>query len=151
MEKVWGGCRYVVVVVLGLAILAWKHCEAQDETSSCLNQLVPCLTYLNGTNIDPPSSCCDPLKSVIESNPECLCGLASAKGSTMAQQAGINITEAQQLPAKCGQSVNPISCLTDANKNTVPSSASGSGFSFVSIILAATLGMTVQCATYIFV
>ncbi|KAL5122770.1 Lipid transfer-like protein VAS [Glycine soja] len=47
--------------------------SAQD--SSCLNKLSPCLNYLNGTE-DPPDSCCEPLKSVIESDAECLCNLA---------------------------------------------------------------------------
>ncbi|KAG5079309.1 hypothetical protein JHK86_003374 [Glycine max] len=47
--------------------------SAQD--SSCLNKLSPCLNYLNGTE-DPPDSCCEPLKSVIESDAECLCSLA---------------------------------------------------------------------------
>ncbi|KAG5051031.1 hypothetical protein JHK87_003229 [Glycine soja] len=46
--------------------------SAQD--SSCLNKLSPCLNYLNGTE-DPPDSCCEPLKSVIESDAECLCSL----------------------------------------------------------------------------
>ncbi|KAJ1388819.1 Plant lipid transfer protein/Par allergen [Sesbania bispinosa] len=82
--------------------------NAQDR--SCLNKLAPCLNYLNGTQ-EPPDRCCDPLKSVIESDTECLCSLASNRGTRQAEQAGINVTEAQQLPARCGQRVNPLSCL----------------------------------------
>ncbi|KAG5062361.1 hypothetical protein JHK85_003544 [Glycine max] len=52
--------------------------SAQD--SSCLNKLSPCLNYLNGTE-DPPDSCCEPLKSVIESDAECLCNLVSNRGT----------------------------------------------------------------------
>lgn len=72
---------------------------AQD--SSCLNKLAPCLNYLNGTQ-DPPDSCCDQLKSVIESDGACLCSLVSNKGTRQAEQAGININEAQKLPGRCG-------------------------------------------------
>lgn len=36
---------------------------------------------------------------------------ASIKGSNAAEEAGINVTQAQELPGRCGQAVNPISCL----------------------------------------
>ena len=93
-----------------LVLVTWisRGC-AQD--SSCLNKLAPCLNYLNGTR-DPPDSCCDPLKSVIESDSECLCSLVSNRGTRQAEQAGININEAQNLPGRCGQRVNPLSCLS---------------------------------------
>nr|KYP44119.1 Lipid transfer-like protein VAS [Cajanus cajan] len=80
------------------------------QQSSCLNKLSPCLNYLNGTE-DPPDSCCEPLKSVIESDAGCLCSLVSNRGTKEAEQAGININEAQQLPGRCGKHVNPLSCL----------------------------------------
>ncbi|CAK8574670.1 unnamed protein product [Lathyrus sativus] len=84
---------------------------AQDN--SCINKLSPCLNYLNGTK-NPPDSCCDPLKSLIKSDAACLCSLASNKGARQAEKAGINVTEAQSLPARCGQHVNPLSCLTNS-------------------------------------
>jgi hypothetical protein len=83
--------------------------SAQD--SSCLNKLAPCLNYLNGTK-DPPHSCCDPLKSLIKSDVACLCSLASNRGSRQAEKAGINVNEAQNLPGRCGQHVNILSCLS---------------------------------------
>jgi hypothetical protein len=96
----------------GIAFLALANLVAEGwaQDTSCLNQLAPCLNYLNGTE-DPPDSCCDPLKSVINSDPKCLCSLVSNKGSSEAQQAGIDASEAQQLPGRCGQHVNPIACL----------------------------------------
>ncbi|XP_076910743.1 uncharacterized protein LOC143568474 [Bidens hawaiensis] len=89
--------------------------------STCINQLAPCLSYLNNQQQgrDPPDSCCDPLKSMIKSNPECLCSMITNQGTKNAERAGINVTQAQELPARCGQRVNPISCLTStSNKNT---------------------------------
>ncbi|KAI5392511.1 hypothetical protein KIW84_077060, partial [Lathyrus oleraceus] len=85
--------------------------SAQDN--SCLNKLSPCLNYLNGTK-NPPDSCCDPLKSLIKSDAACLCSLASNKGTRQAEKAGINVTEAQSLPGRCGQHVNPLSCLSNS-------------------------------------
>ncbi|KAL6143027.1 hypothetical protein ACLB2K_053726 [Fragaria x ananassa] len=97
-----------------------------SQDISCLNKLAPCLNYLNGTR-NPPDDCCDPLKSVIKSNPKCLCSMISNRGTTKAEQAGINITEAQQLPGRCGQHVNPIACLSSnspkKSNNSVPNSA----------------------------
>lgn len=104
-KKLWA-C-YGIVLILALANLV---AEGWAQDTSCLNQLAPCLNYLNGTE-DPPDSCCDPLKSVIKSDPKCLCSLVSNKGSSEAQQAGIDASEAQQLPGRCGQHVNPVACI----------------------------------------
>ncbi|TXG54976.1 hypothetical protein EZV62_020232 [Acer yangbiense] len=133
---------WISVVVLAVMM---EGCWGQD--TSCLNQLVPCLNYLNGTK-DVPDSCCDPLKSVIKSNPECLCKMISNKGSNRAEQAGINVNEAQQLPGRCGQHVNPIGCLTGSpnSKNRVDgsSSASASLFQSQSLVVAVVLCLIIQ-------
>ncbi|KAL0549412.1 hypothetical protein IC582_013894 [Cucumis melo] len=102
----------VVMVLLGCG--GSIGTMAQNEKTSCVNTLVPCLNYVNGTR-DPPESCCNPLRSIINSNPECLCGLISREGSNQAEAAGIDINEAQLLPARCGEHVNPLSCLAANN------------------------------------
>lgn len=102
--------RFSLWCIAFLVLVTWvSRASAQD--SSCINKLAPCLNYLNGTK-DPPDSCCDPLKSVIESDQKCLCSLVSNRGTRKAEQAGINVNEAQALPGRCGQRVNPLSCLT---------------------------------------
>lgn len=112
METKLRALCYITFIVL----VTWiSKGSAQD--GSCLNQLAPCLNYLNGTR-DPPDSCCDPLKSVIESAPECLCGLVSNRGARQAEQAGIDINEAQKLPGRCGQHVNPLSCIANSPGST---------------------------------
>lgn len=97
-----------LIAFIALVTLVSKG-NAQD--SSCLNKLAPCLNYLSGTK-NPPDSCCDPLKSMIESDATCLCSLVSNKGTRQAEKAGINISDAQSLPGRCGQHVNPLSCLS---------------------------------------
>ncbi|XP_074374326.1 non-specific lipid transfer protein GPI-anchored 30-like [Apium graveolens] len=96
-----------------MALMVFISAQAEQEDRSCINKLVPCLNYLNGTG-NPPDDCCDPLKSVIKSNPECVCSLITNQVAKQAKEAGIDFNEAQQLPARCGQRVNPISCLTDS-------------------------------------
>ncbi|EEF49307.1 lipid binding protein, putative [Ricinus communis] len=112
----------IVALVLVVAILVQK---GNGQDTSCINQLVPCLNYLNGTK-DVPDTCCEPLENVIKSDPECLCSMISNEGSDQAEQAGINVTEAQQLPGRCGLHVNPISCIT-GSPNTKTSVDNSSG------------------------
>ena len=108
-RKLWRNL-VVVVAVATLLMLVREGRAQQQQDRSCINKLLPCLSYLNGTR-NPPDSCCDPLKDVIKSDPECLCRMASNQGTKQAENAGINVNEAQQLPGRCGQHVNPISCL----------------------------------------
>ncbi|KAJ6433446.1 hypothetical protein OIU84_017186 [Salix udensis] len=134
--------------IIGIALLVLVLVLVQDgsaQDTSCLNQLVPCLSYLNGTG-DVPGTCCDPLKTVIKSNPKCLCNLASSQGSN---QAAINVTAAQELPGRCGVSVNPLSCLagnsnSPNSKNSVDNSASIFVLPSWSLIVATTLPITLQ-------
>ncbi|XP_030930857.1 lipid transfer-like protein VAS [Quercus lobata] len=144
MKLLW---LYFGIAFLALAILM-PNGWAQD--TSCLNQLAPCLNYLNGTR-NPPDSCCNPLKSVIKSNPKCLCNLISIKSSRKAEQAGINVNQAQMLPGRCGQNVNPISCLSVSSSPSGPSprgsssnSASISSFQSKCIILITALSIALQ-------
>lgn len=100
---------------------------AQVQQQQCMNELQPCLNYLNEKN-RPPESCCQNLDYVIKSMPECLCALISVQGANQAEQAGINVTEAQTLPGRCGQRINPLGCVTGTpdtrSRNTIQSSSS---------------------------
>ncbi|CAH1417729.1 unnamed protein product [Lactuca virosa] len=52
--------------------------------------------------------------------------MISNQGTKNAENAGINVTKAQELPARCGQRVNPISCITSTSKTTPGTSDSQS-------------------------
>ncbi|ONK72874.1 uncharacterized protein A4U43_C04F24300 [Asparagus officinalis] len=69
--------------------------RAQD--SACLNELVPCLQYIKSKKT-PSRDCCDPLKSLIKSDPGCLCSMLG--GSSATKQAKVNMTEAMFLPVR---------------------------------------------------
>lgn len=109
MEKAWIWC----CCLLAMTILA-SECGAQD--TSCITQLVPCLNYINSTTGRPSKDCCDPLMSVIKSNPQCLCSLISSNTAS----GGINETQALLLPSKCGVNVNASICSA-SSKDLTPS------------------------------
>ncbi|OWM80545.1 hypothetical protein CDL15_Pgr019825 [Punica granatum] len=86
-------------------------------SQSCLNNLGPCLNNLNWTN--QPDICCEPLKELINMGSECLCSLISNQGAMQEQFMGINVTQlAQELTGRCGQSVNPLACLTRSSTSS---------------------------------
>ena len=100
------------VIAVALLIVANSGLmHTRGHSVSCLNQLAPCLNYLSGTK-EMPQVCCNPLKSVIKNNPECLCRMISNRGNSQAEQADINVNDAQMLPARCGEHFNLIACLT---------------------------------------
>lgn len=125
-----------IAVLLVCTAMAFEGGYGQDR--SCINSLIPCLNYLNGTR-NPPESCCNPLRSVIRSNSDCLCSLISREGSRRAEQAGIDINDAQQLPARCGEHVNPLSCLT--SRNSLPLFMISGKIAFVSKLDFKMLGL----------
>ncbi|XP_058085360.1 non-specific lipid transfer protein GPI-anchored 30-like [Magnolia sinica] len=148
MGKAWAWFSLLAMVIM--------VCGSQAQDTSCLTQLVPCLGYLNSTSTTPSSSCCDPLKSVIKSNPQCLCSMITSNAGGM-QGGAINMTQALLLPARCGENVNAASCNTGSptsgspgsptngsptTRTAVPSSASR--FSFVNMLLAAGLPLIIQ-------
>ncbi|CAN6461982.1 unnamed protein product [Victoria cruziana] len=100
-----------------IAVLTANLANAQD--TSCLSKLASCLQYLNSTGT-PSSSCCEPLKTVIHSEPVCLCSLLN---SPIAGQAGINVTQAAQLPRRCGENVSASACAAISTTSTKQSSS----------------------------
>ncbi|KAL0322254.1 UNVERIFIED_CONTAM: Lipid transfer-like protein VAS [Sesamum calycinum] len=116
-------CGISMAIIIIFSCLVSQNL-AQVQQQECMNQLQPCLNYLNDNN-RPPDSCCQPLDYVIKSMPECLCSLMTIQGANQAEQAGINVTEAQTLPGRCGQHINPLGCVTGTpdtrSRNSVPS------------------------------
>nr|CAD1844590.1 unnamed protein product [Ananas comosus var. bracteatus] len=105
-----------------LAILGAQISVSGAQDSACLNQLVPCLQYINSKQT-PSSSCCSPLKSLITSDPQCLCSMLTSNSAT--QQAGVNVTQALLLPARCGERVNAGLCTSSQKKRNAVSSSAG--------------------------
>ncbi|KAL3833949.1 hypothetical protein ACJIZ3_008685 [Penstemon smallii] len=132
--------KLVALSLVFFCLLAQNLAQVQQQ--ECMNELQPCLNYING-NSNPPDSCCRPLSNVIRSMPECLCSFMSIQGANQAEQAGINTTEAQTLPGRCGQHINPLGCITGTpdtrSRNSVPNNSAGSKFQLSSLIVAASI------------
>lgn len=115
------------LIIIIISLMLMPQILGQVQRQDCMNQLQPCLSYLNGKN-RPPESCCQPLVRVIKSMPECLCSLMTIQGANRAEQAGINVTDAQTLPGRCGQHINPLGCVTGTpdtrSRNSAQDSAS---------------------------
>ncbi|CAL9230201.1 unnamed protein product [Arabidopsis halleri] len=139
---------YAIAVAL-LLVAANSGMRTSGQSVSCLNQLAPCLNYLNGTK-EVPQVCCNPLKSVIRNNPECLCRMISNRGSSQAERAGIDVNDAQMLPARCGEHVNPIACLTRSRGSTNSNRSSSSGNSFSQSYWMTTLAFALIILSFIF-
>nr|DAD40278.1 TPA_asm: hypothetical protein HUJ06_014601 [Nelumbo nucifera] len=100
----------VVLFVLAVsAAIGFVNCASPPsaDCSTVIFNLADCLSYVsNGSTISKPQgSCCSGLKTVLKTNPECLC--EAFKNSA---QFGVtlNQTKAVELPAACGVST-PIS------------------------------------------
>ncbi|CAA6656474.1 unnamed protein product [Spirodela intermedia] len=102
MGKVANLCGVVLVVVMAAAVA-----ETAAQDTSCLTQLVPCLNFTSSKST-PPSSCCEPLKSLIRTNPQCLCSIL--QDDSLKKQSGVNATEAQGLPSRCGLNATAAAC-----------------------------------------
>nr|DAD34047.1 TPA_asm: hypothetical protein HUJ06_004687 [Nelumbo nucifera] len=146
--------KFSFVVVVVALVLSVSECQAQQD-SSCINEISPCLAFISETK--PPSSCCDPLKSVIKSKPQCLCDLIAANAAN-ATQPRINVAQAQKLPAKCGTSFNASSCLagspsvnntanggTSSVNNTANGTATSSSSQFSPELLVAMATCNIPC------
>ncbi|KAJ0967857.1 hypothetical protein J5N97_024774 [Dioscorea zingiberensis] len=115
--------------------------KAQD--SACLSELVPCLQFIN-SNKTPSSSCCEPLKSLIKSNSQCLCSLLG--NDSAARQTGVNMTRAQLLPTRCGDKATAASCKRSSSKGkTTTTASSAEMFQILKAVRVVFLSLLFQC------
>jgi len=110
MENMKGNSIYLGIMTMVLLGIC-GHARGQDSSTytSCISTLLACVGYLNTTGI-PPSSCCNPLVNLCNTNKACLCGWLDNTGFT-----NISITQAMKLPARC--STNGIA--TDCSDCTI--------------------------------
>lgn len=85
-----------------MVVMAMLYAGASAQSSSCTSVIVslsPCLNYITGNSSTPSSGCCSQLKSVLGSQPQCLCQVLNGGASSL----GINInqTQALALPNAC--------------------------------------------------
>ncbi|WOG88433.1 hypothetical protein DCAR_0207668 [Daucus carota subsp. sativus] len=95
-----------IVVVLVVAVMLNFQVEGQG-IPPCVTNLVGCVDYLN-TTTTPPATCCVPLKEAITDQLPCLCNVYN--DPAFLKSLGINVTQAIELPARCGIAFSISEC-----------------------------------------
>lgn len=101
-------------LALILATMLWAGATAQS--SDCTNVLIsmsPCLNYISGNSSTPSPACCTQLRTVVGSQPQCLCQVLNGGGSNLGLN--INQTQALALPGACNVQTPPTSRCTGKN------------------------------------
>ncbi|KAK6130217.1 hypothetical protein DH2020_036027 [Rehmannia glutinosa] len=116
-------------VSLGLALILvtmlWAGAAAQS--SDCTNVLIsmsPCLNYISGNSSAPSPACCTQLRTVVGSQPQCLCQVLNGGGSNLGLN--INQTQALALPGACNVQTPPTSQCNAASPSDSPGSTPNS-------------------------
>ncbi|XP_031125751.1 lipid transfer-like protein VAS [Ipomoea triloba] len=107
--------KVLATAIAALAAVLMLTATATAQSTSCVNNLIPCAAFLNSTK--PPASCCDPLKETVTKELSCLCNLY--KNPKVLNSLGVNITQALELPKHCGISNDVSAC----NKASSPTAA----------------------------
>jgi len=87
--------------------MMWGGAMAQSGCTSALMGLTPCLGFIQGGSINPSSSCCSGLASVVKNQAACLCQVLNGGGSSFGVT--INQTQALALPGACKVQSPPVS------------------------------------------
>lgn len=95
----------IAVLALWVADAATPNCEQSAAA------LVPCYSYVTGTDAKPPTGCCSGLSDLNTNSPVCLCSLITQLNSTAsAQNPSLNITKAYNLPQDCSITLKTADC-----------------------------------------
>ncbi|EXB93945.1 hypothetical protein L484_015489 [Morus notabilis] len=93
----------LVVVFLGSHEVAAAAASTQEKCGADFQKLAVCLTYATGKAAVPTKDCCDLVKGIKESEPECLCLIMQQthKGNDQIKNMGIQESKLLSLPTAC--------------------------------------------------
>ncbi|KAK4742866.1 hypothetical protein SAY87_000867 [Trapa incisa] len=94
---------------------------AGGADTSCLQKLLPCKDYVKSPS--PPLSCCDPLKSIISTDTQCLCKTFNDHDSL--KSLGITQDDALALAKTCGANVDVSVCNKTGSGSVSNSTVTG--------------------------
>ncbi|ONK74340.1 uncharacterized protein A4U43_C03F5230 [Asparagus officinalis] len=90
------------------ATLLFVGASAQSNTcTNTITSLAPCLNYISGNSTTPSDQCCRQLRSVVQSDPQCLCMVINGGASSLGIE--VNQTQALALPGACNEQTPPLS------------------------------------------
>lgn len=108
------GVNFGIMAVVLLSICGPARGADSSGGNDCIAAIVPCADYLNATR--PPSTCCDPLIKVYNTDKACLCKLLNQ--TDLIKQFKVNITQAMQLPIHCGLNASASACSNLGGNST---------------------------------
>ncbi|KAM5568229.1 non-specific lipid transfer protein GPI-anchored 1 [Rosa sericea] len=100
MEKMLMGMAVVAMLVWGSAGAAET---VADKCNDKFQKVAVCLTYATGKAATPTKECCESVKGIKESEPECLCYVIEQanSGSDQIKKMGIQVAKLLELPSAC--------------------------------------------------
>lgn len=102
---------FLVAMAVAVAV---SGVEGQTNPPSCAASLVPCQDYLNATT--PSDECCSSLRNAVRTDLPCLCDLFQDEDLFRAFR--INMTQALELPRRCGITQGIDACNAAGNWST---------------------------------
>uniref|UniRef100_A0A803PHS9 Bifunctional inhibitor/plant lipid transfer protein/seed storage helical domain-containing protein n=1 Tax=Cannabis sativa TaxID=3483 RepID=A0A803PHS9_CANSA len=92
-----------VVLMRSSSIVVECAVSIPEKCGSDFQKLAVCLTYATGKAATPTKDCCDSVKGIKDSEPECLCFIMQQthSGNDKIKSMGIQETKLIQLPSTC--------------------------------------------------
>ncbi|XP_047951163.1 non-specific lipid transfer protein GPI-anchored 5-like [Salvia hispanica] len=110
-----------LAMILATALLAGTVTAQSSDCTNVLISMSPCLNYISGNSSSPSSGCCSQLRTVVGSQPQCLCEVLNGGGSNLGLN--INQTQALALPGACNVQTPPLTQCNAASPAGSPGSA----------------------------
>ncbi|KAK8943728.1 hypothetical protein KSP40_PGU005253 [Platanthera guangdongensis] len=137
--------RIEVFAAMMLAATILVAVAGQQQVPSCAEKLVPCANYIASPK--PPESCCGPVKEAVKDELPCLCSLFN--NPQLIAAFSINLTQALQLPKKCGiQSSKPLCNSTSTSTPISPAKGSHPHVAPLSPHVARRAMLNPDCCTF---
>ena len=91
----------IMVVVVGSEVA--EAATTEEKCGADFQKLAVCLTYATGKAETPSKDCCDSVKGIKDSEPECLCYIMQQthNGNDKIKGMGIQETKLLALPSAC--------------------------------------------------
>ena len=91
----------IMVVVVGSEVA--EAATMEEKCGADFQKLAVCLTYATGKAKTPSKDCCDSVKGIKDSEPECLCYIIQQthNGNDKIKSMGIQETKLLALPSDC--------------------------------------------------
>ena len=101
MKRAMGIVSFLVFFVVLSEVVSASTME--EKCGNDFQKLTVCLSYASGKAVTPTKDCCDSVKGIKESEPECLCFIIqqTSSGSDKVKSLGIQEAKLLQLPTAC--------------------------------------------------